>query len=356
MSDGVTQTTVSDTEVAMRIQDLEAGNARYRQEIPQHDLTAKLDRSHAALHQSPRVCVLSCADSRVPPEIVFDQTIGSMFVVRVAGNFADDDNQASLEYAIQHFSPPPTVIVVLGHERCGAVKAAIEAFDPNSTFPHSTGSHGAAPSTRLAALVGRLQQAVNDTKQVPNPTNEVEYEARVDLAVVSNVEINVRLLRDNEVIKRAGTFVIGGRYDLEDGSIKWVTDVPRVPWIKRFLNKRVRVTSLNGNCLVRPDQPHGVSIAGIGATGTDWMIEPSNGSRVTFKSGKGDYLHRPDQPQGVTTWGIGIGNEWTIEPTDKDNVFKLLSWKSDYLQRTNEPQGVTTARTGLDIEWIFELI
>src|SRR5512136_1315468 len=77
------------------------------------------ERSQETGGQHPRACILACADSRVPPEIIFNQGLGDLFIVRVAGNFANLDNQASLEYAVQYFACP--LIVVLGHSKCGAV-------------------------------------------------------------------------------------------------------------------------------------------------------------------------------------------------------------------------------------------
>jgi carbonic anhydrase len=125
----------------------------------------------------------------------------------VAGNFADDDNQASLEYAIQHFKPTPAIIVVMGHERCGAVKAAIAEYDKEiiepeeePVDPHAAEDHTAHPesSERLKALVGRLEQVVLDTNSMREPT---EYGLRWDDAVIQNVRANVAVLQENSVIK-----------------------------------------------------------------------------------------------------------------------------------------------------------
>jgi carbonic anhydrase len=83
--------------------------------------------------QAPFCGIVSCADSRVPPELVFDQTIGDLFVTRVAGNYAPDDILGSLEYAIDHLGT--RLIVVLGHEQCGAVKAVYDASKSHSDLP-----------------------------------------------------------------------------------------------------------------------------------------------------------------------------------------------------------------------------
>ncbi len=224
-----TSGTVSAKDIATCFQDLSAGHTRYKQGLAEHHQDSKKDREKFADHQTPRICILACADSRVPPEIVFDQQIGHMFVLRVAGNFADDDNQASLEYAIQNFCPPPAIIVVLGHERCGAVKAAVETFDPD---PKNSKPHRTHPSPRLKALVTRLKDAVEITKPPVSPTNKDEYEKRVDNAVRKNVEINVDKLKNNEVIQQSGAWVVGGRYDLDTGDIEWLTPTPNQLEIK----------------------------------------------------------------------------------------------------------------------------
>ncbi len=101
--------------------DLIAGNQRFRTGNPQpRDLLA--ERASLVMHQHPKAIVLGCSDSRVGPEIVFDQELGELFVVRTAGNTADALGIGSIEYAAEHLGT--TVLVVLGHMNCGAVKAA----------------------------------------------------------------------------------------------------------------------------------------------------------------------------------------------------------------------------------------
>src|SRR5436190_1868071 len=106
------------------ISELKAGNAhhvakQYRRPNQTEDRQREL-----ASGQHPHAAILTCADSRVPPEIVFDQGLGDLFDVRVAGNVATDAEIASLEYAAEHLHTP--LVVVMGHQRCGAVSAAVE--------------------------------------------------------------------------------------------------------------------------------------------------------------------------------------------------------------------------------------
>src|SRR5258706_2666547 len=126
--------------------ELEAGNARF----VSGKLKPRADACRLACtkdSQKPYGVILTCADSRVPPEIAFDQRIGDLFVVRVAGNVATDEAVGSIEYAIEHLKSPK-IVVVLGHEKCGAVEAAL-ARKPagdlvpsilNRIFPALTGA------------------------------------------------------------------------------------------------------------------------------------------------------------------------------------------------------------------------
>lgn len=125
---------------------LKDGNARYVKGKLKHPNAAPARRAEVAQKQTPFAAILSCADSRVPPEIVFDQGVGDLFVVRTAGQAVGDIELASLEYAVEHLGA--SMIVVLGHERCGAVKATLEAvFPPPVTLQGEPGGgHGGGAS------------------------------------------------------------------------------------------------------------------------------------------------------------------------------------------------------------------
>jgi carbonic anhydrase len=128
-------------------------------------------------HQSPPVTILSCADSRVPPELIFDRTAGDLFVVRVAGNIADPFEIGSLEFAIANGYTK--LIVVMGHEACGAVKAALATTDP--------------PTPSLVALVTRIRESLHDVDH-----------ANVRAAIDANARHTAELLtRNSEVIRDA---------------------------------------------------------------------------------------------------------------------------------------------------------
>lgn len=131
---------------AAALQRLKSGNARYVAGKPLR-LDHSARREKVAPAQLPFAIVLGCSDSRVPPEILFDQSLGDIFTIRVAGNIADDLAIGSMEYAVAHFGTP--LIVVLGHERCGAVAATVEAIEK-----------GENPPPHIASLVDAIRPAV----------------------------------------------------------------------------------------------------------------------------------------------------------------------------------------------------
>src|SRR5947208_9005654 len=111
---------------AEAIDKLKEGNGRYASGKLQHPGQTTERRAELTKDQHPFAVIVSCSDSRVPPEIVFDQGLGDLFVVRVAGNVIDDHGLGSIEYAVDHLGA--RLIVVLGHQSCGAVKAAKETI------------------------------------------------------------------------------------------------------------------------------------------------------------------------------------------------------------------------------------
>jgi len=182
--------------------ELKAGNDHHatKQYAHPHE-TAERQRELAA-GQHPHATILACADSRVPPEIVFDQGLGDLFVVRVAGNVAADDELASIEYAAEHLSVP--VVVVLGHQKCGAVTAAVEG--------------GEAPG-HLPALMKLLAPAVAKSNGMPGD--------KVANAVRLNVQLVVDQLRGSrpvlsELVAGNTLRVVGGVYSLDTGRVDWL--------------------------------------------------------------------------------------------------------------------------------------
>jgi len=182
--------------------ELKAGNEHHATKHYDHPHETAERQKELASGQHPHASVLACADSRVPPEIVFDQGLGDLFVIRVAGNVAGDDEVASLEYAAEHLNVP--LIVVLGHQKCGGVTAAVQG--------------GEAPG-HLPALMKLLQPAVEKTKGTAGDA--------VANAVRANVEIVVGQLRASKPILvalvTAGKMkVVGGVYSLDTGRVDWL--------------------------------------------------------------------------------------------------------------------------------------
>jgi carbonic anhydrase len=150
-SDRVEHGEVAGPAPAVVLKELEAGNARFVAGKPRHPNASTARRKELGNGQHPKAAILGCADSRVPPELVFDEGLGDLFVVRVAGNVADPVNVGSLEYAVEHLGVG--LIVVLGHHRCGAVRAAAEA-----------GGHAAG---NIGAIVSEIAPAVEQAKASP---------------------------------------------------------------------------------------------------------------------------------------------------------------------------------------------
>jgi carbonic anhydrase len=119
----LTHATTDNLSAVDALQLLKDGNNRYMEDRVEHPHEGKQHRVEISIAQHPFAIILGCADSRVIPELIFDRGMGDLFVIRLAGNIADDAVIASIEYAIEHLGTQ--LIVVLGHENCGAVKAAV---------------------------------------------------------------------------------------------------------------------------------------------------------------------------------------------------------------------------------------
>ncbi|MGD0059985.1 MAG: carbonic anhydrase [Verrucomicrobiia bacterium] len=178
---------------------LKAGNERFVTGQVIHPNGSAERRTEVAKGQKPYAIVVGCSDSRVGPEVVFDQGLGDLFVVRTAGNVVDDVALGSIEYAAEHFGVP--VIFVLGHTRCGAVAAAVAG--------------GEAPG-HVGSVVEKIRPAVEETKG--------EKGDAVDNAVRANVRNVVNQLRGavpilSGLVKSGKLRVVGGCYDLDTGRV-----------------------------------------------------------------------------------------------------------------------------------------
>jgi carbonic anhydrase len=175
------------------------GNERFISGRCQHPHQDAARRSEVLAGQAPIAVIITCSDSRVPPEIVFDQGIGDLFVVRTAGNVLDDVALGSVEYAVEHLYAP--LVLVMGHQKCGAVSAVMQGGD-------LTG--------HLAAIARQIEPALAQAKKM---TGDL-----LANAIDTNIHNVVALLRTNEPVLKAfastgALQIVGARYDLDSGQV-----------------------------------------------------------------------------------------------------------------------------------------
>ncbi|MBI5879603.1 MAG: carbonic anhydrase [Chloroflexi bacterium] len=183
------------------LQQLLDGNNRFALSRAAHPRQSGVDRIRIARDPQPFAAILACADSRVPPELVFDQGLGDLFVVRVAGNVVDDVVLGSLEYAVERFGIP--LVVVLGHQECAAVESTIQA----ERVGH------------IGNLVDAIRPAV---EQARRQTGDL-----LENAITTNIQMGVQQLRKAQPLlarmSDAGTLrIVGARYALYTGLVEVV--------------------------------------------------------------------------------------------------------------------------------------
>ncbi len=191
---------ISDITPDGALKKLMEGNQRYIEQKRTFPDQARSRIVEVAQGQHPFATILACSDSRAAPEIIFDQGLGDLFDIRIAGNFLDDVVLGNMEYAVVELGVP--LLVILGHERCGAVKAALD---------------GKALPGHLSTLVAAIKPAVDSTK---GQTGDAW-----DNAVRANVKMNVNKLQSSspilaEAVKAGKLKVVGARYDLDSGKVE----------------------------------------------------------------------------------------------------------------------------------------
>ena len=190
---------------AEAISKLKEGNGRYTSGNLQHPGQTAERRTELAKTQHPFATIISCSDSRVPPEIVFDQGLGDLFIVRVAGNVINDEGLGSVEYSVDHLGT--RLILVLGHQRCGAVDAAKQTI----------AAKGKAPG-HIESLVMAIKPAVEATAKDD-----------LDTTIKANVKNVVQALRSSTPILKAEVDsgkiqVVGGYYSLDTGAVTFLDE------------------------------------------------------------------------------------------------------------------------------------
>ena len=181
--------TVTDAAQALRL--LKEGNERYLREQLSDKGNYAEEREALAKGQRPFAVVLTCSDSRTPPEIFFDQKLGDLFTIRVAGNIAGPSCLGSIEYAVERLKTP--LVVVAGHSECGAVIAAYR---------------GAEAGGNLKIILDRIRSACGGS-------------ASEEDAIRDNIRHTVEQIRNNEVVARCRAVVAGAYYDIRSGVVSW---------------------------------------------------------------------------------------------------------------------------------------
>lgn len=186
------------------------GNKRFINSMNESCMQSTLEhRMKVAEGQNPFAVILACADSRVPPEIIFDQWIGDLFVVRVAGNIVTPQNYGilgSIEYGVTVLGV--NLIMVLGHSRCGAVDSAIKAIKTGTAYPGSIGT-----------IVQAIKPSVERAKSEPGDL--------LRNAILDNVKLGVSRISGSDpviapMVKEGKVKVVGGEYDLVTGEVTLV--------------------------------------------------------------------------------------------------------------------------------------
>ncbi|WP_354701181.1 Carbonic anhydrase 2 [Paraconexibacter sp. AEG42_29] len=186
-----------------------AGNKRFAGGHARGPHRSAQRRLSQAKGQTPWIAILGCADSRVVPELLFDTGMGDVFDARVAGNVVNDHVIGSLEFGIEHYAIP--LLLVLGHERCGAVSAAVDAIDAPAGGP--------APSPGIASLVESIRPAVDAVKGRKGDRVELAVDENVRRSAAAVVERSALL---TELVEAKKLAVRGARYDLDTGLVRLV--------------------------------------------------------------------------------------------------------------------------------------
>ena len=195
---------------------LREGNRRF---VTGQSSTAALSRSaREALvaGQEPFAIILGCSDSRVPAELVFDQSFGDLFVIRVAGNIVAPSQVGSVEFAASRFGT--RLVVVMGHSQCGAITATLEELQGRAT----------SQSRNLRSIVERVRPSV---ETLLNGRRDIDPDALIRGAVRANVRASVNHLRHgSELLERLipeiGLLVVGAEYSLETGVVDFFENIP----------------------------------------------------------------------------------------------------------------------------------
>ena len=193
-------------EALMRLQE---GNKRFVEGQSTYNNNDTRRRNELVDGQTPFAIILGCSDSRVPAEIVFDQGLGDLFVIRIAGNIVAPSQIGSIEFAVETFQT--ALVVVLGHTRCGAVAATLNQIRQPQ----------ASRSQHLRSIVERIRPAVEPLSEI---RTDLTHEHLLERAIRSNVRMSVNQLRHGssfleEIHDSGSLWIVGAEYSLESGQV-----------------------------------------------------------------------------------------------------------------------------------------
>jgi carbonic anhydrase len=183
---------------------LMTGNERFRKGEMLHQGQDAKQRESLVASQSPFAVILSCSDSRVPPAVVFDQGLGDLFVVRVAGNSVTRAGLESIDYAVDHLGTK--LIMVLGHDSCGAVSGAVKECPPS----------GGEPSVSMPEIFANICPAVDRARKAGGDV----LSRAIDMNVEDQVAILKRSAQFEKRVKDGSLMIVGARYDLRTGEVR----------------------------------------------------------------------------------------------------------------------------------------
>jgi carbonic anhydrase len=181
---------------------LTEGNNRFAVSKPVRPNQTKERRNEVSKGQNPFAVIVGCSDSRIPPEIIFDQGLGDLFVIRVAGNIVDDVALGSIEYAVDHLGTP--LVVILGHGKCGAVTAAVQGGE----------AHG-----HIGAIIKAIEPAVEKAKTQSGDLTDNAVRANVGF-VVDAVRSSKPIL--TKALDQGKVKIVGAYYDIESGKVEFI--------------------------------------------------------------------------------------------------------------------------------------
>jgi carbonic anhydrase len=186
---------------------LKAGNNEYiHGQFNMHGIDTSL-RINLSKEQHPKAVILTCSDSRVPPELIFNKGLVDLFVIRVAGNISDDAVVGSIEYAVEHLHT--SLVVVMGHTSCGAVGAAVaDLQSPKNEI-----------NDHIRSLTDKIEQAITTVNMQEKDLNEK--------ALLSNIIFTVTSLSNSkpdleDAVKKGNLKIVGAVYDLKTGRVQWL--------------------------------------------------------------------------------------------------------------------------------------